>query len=118
LWQAVQFAVNNVAPRTRSPEKLEPLLDELLLDELLLEELLLDARPELDEELLEELLLDARPELDEELLDELLEEPVPPPQAESRMAIAPITKILRMVVVAPHLMPAIIGSLGEQDRQF
>jgi hypothetical protein len=109
--------VNNVAPRTGSPEKFGPLLDELLLDELLLEELLdellLDVRPELEDELLEleELLLD------ELLLDELLEEPEPPPQAASRMPSAPITNMLRIVVVAPHLMLlnvmlAIIGSIG------
>lgn len=76
-----------------SPDVLLELEDELLLvDELLLEELLLD-----------ELLLD-------ELEDELLEEDVsssPPPQAASIALNIPIISILRIIVVAPHMTPAI-----------
>ena len=67
--------------------------DELLLDD----ELLL--------ELEDELLLD-----DELLLATLpLEEPgsgSPPPQAASRALSIPITSILRIIVVAPHVTPA------------
>lgn len=88
--------MNFAAPRTASPEKLgspdELLLDELLLDELLLDELLFD------ELLLDELLLD------ELLLDEL--EPSPPQAVSIRPSI-PITIIVRIIVIAPHLALAV-----------
>lgn len=87
---------NFVAPLAASPVK-PP--DELLLDELLLEELLDELL--LDELLLDELLLD-EPPLDELLLDDepLLDEP---PQAASTVLSIPITSILRIILVAPHL---------------
>lgn len=80
-------------PRVASPIKPE-LPDELELeleDELLVDELLLDE------------LLD-----DELLLDELLPEDVgsSPPQAASMALSIPITSILRIIVVAPHVTPA------------
>ena len=70
---------------------------ELLLDdELLLEELLVD------ELLLDELLLE------DELLDELLleeDEGSPPPHAASIALSIPMTSILRIIVIAPHVTP-------------
>lgn len=66
---------------------------------------------ELEDELLldDELLLELEDELllDDELLP--LEEPgsgSPPPQAASRALSIPITSILRIIVVAPHVTPA------------
>lgn len=72
------------------PDELLELEDELLLEELLVDELLLD-----------ELLLE------DELLDELLleEDGSPPPHAASIALSIPMTSILRIIVIAPHVTP-------------
>lgn len=85
-------------PRTGSPENPISPLDVLELEE----ELLLD-EPLVDED---ELLLD---ELEEDELLEELEDDVssPPPHAASIALNIPMINILRIIVIAPHVAPAV-----------